>query len=142
VAGARGQKTSDRCEDVHGDSAVVDGAVRSAPYPAVVQLVRWVERRRNWYQFDGWCAARGLDPLALPAHRALNLIQYCIIEHVEDVDQRRRIVDELTGPLLTDERRRRQLAEQAPDEPPMPSWWDDDEDASASSIAAARQLGM
>lgn len=115
------------------------GGVRPPPYTAVVALLHWVSRRRNWYLFDGWCAARGIAPLELPACRALDLIFYYIIEHTPEED-RRGLVNSLTGPRLTDEKRRQQVAAQAPDEPPMPSWWTDDDDASMSSQLAAAQL--
>lgn len=56
-----------------------------------------------------------------------------------DEKEYRKLVESLTGPLLTDERRVRALAAQSPDEPPMPAWWDDD---GADDTTAATQLGL
>jgi hypothetical protein len=117
------------------------GAVWAPPYPAVIALVDWVGRRRNWYEFDGWCVSRGIEPLRLPGARALNLIQHFITSRLTDEKEYRKLVDSLTGPLLTDERRQRAIAARDPSEPPMPSWWDDD-DADESNMLAARQLGV
>lgn len=62
------------------------------------------------------------------------------MQHTPEED-RRALVNNLTGPRLTDAKRLKQMAAQASDEPPMPTWWDDDEEASSSSQQAAMQLG-
>ena len=121
------------------------GEVRPAPYPAVVALVNWVERRRNWFQFHGWCVSTGVADVArLRAADALSLIHFYLVKDMTDEKEYRKLSAQLTGPMLVSNvKRLRKIKERAPDEPPMPAWWDDDdEEASASSIAAARQLGI
>ena len=51
----------------------------------------------NWVEFDGYCSAHGLDAIALPVDRALNLYRYAILEHADE-KQREKITEALTPP--------------------------------------------
>lgn len=47
-------------------------------YAPTVALLNWAVT--HWAEFDGWCCARGIDPLELPSRRLVNLIRYFIME--------------------------------------------------------------
>lgn len=97
------------------------GGVRPAPYRAVFELYDAIGDGRGWHLFDGWCAARNVDPLELTAPRFLDLIHYFIIEHTEKTEDRKKITDRLTGRMST------QLQRVDDRGIPIPDWWDDSE---------------
>lgn len=43
----------------------------------------------NWDRFDGWCAARNVDPWALPAHRMLSLIFFWATQYADENELRK-----------------------------------------------------
>jgi hypothetical protein len=43
--------------------------------------------RDNWITFDGWAAARGVDPVKLPFDRFLNLIYFCATDDAEEKEK-------------------------------------------------------
>lgn len=45
-------------------------------YPAAEFLAAWVTADKVWPHFDGWCASRNVDSLALPWDRWLNLVYH------------------------------------------------------------------
>jgi hypothetical protein len=59
---------------------VGSGIDRGPPYDAVAGIYGFISERRHWHLFDGWCAARGVDPLALTTPRFLDLAHYWIVE--------------------------------------------------------------
>jgi hypothetical protein len=56
------------------------GRLRHAPYPVAVVLAGAVDGD-NWHIFDGWCAARGVDPRGLGWSRFLNLVYFFLLEN-------------------------------------------------------------
>lgn len=72
---------------------------------------------RNWEQFDGWCTARGIDAIALPADRACNAYLYAIRESADEKDLAK-IEEALTPPSTFKAGGR-------------PAWYGSDEEASA-----------
>lgn len=48
-------------------------------------------------EFDGYCSARGLDAIALPVDRAVNLYRHALFEHADE-KQRDKINEALTPP--------------------------------------------
>lgn len=38
----------------------------------------------HWQVFDGWAAARNVEPLTLPLHRFLSLIYYWLVKDADD----------------------------------------------------------
>lgn len=102
------------------------GAVRQAPYYAILVLSATFYRHEHY--FDGWCAARGVDPMTLPFRRLLNLIHYVVREMLAgDKDKTEEFERSLTQGVRADGR---------------PSWFSDDAEAAQSSLAAARALGL
>lgn len=108
--------------------------VRQPPYEAVELLSRIAGRQ--WHEFDGWCAARNVDPFELELARFLNLVYYA---HVRNLDQEKReefdrllkrVVEENKDRVITPTARR------------APSWFKGADGAAASSMEAARQMGF
>src|SRR5690606_29761534 len=58
-----------------------DGVRPGAPYGGSVALGQWV--REHWAEFDGWCAARGVDPRGLSAARVLNLAYHVLTRNLD-----------------------------------------------------------
>lgn len=56
------------------------GSLHKRSFQAVAELCYWIFERRTWAVFDGWCAARGVDPLALNCERFINLATYYAVE--------------------------------------------------------------
>jgi hypothetical protein len=52
----------------------------------------------NWREFDGWCSARGIDAIALPPDRAVNLYRFAITENADE-KEREKIEDALRPPV-------------------------------------------
>ena len=48
-------------------------------------------------EFDGYCSARGIDAIALPPDRAVNLYRHAIYEHADE-KQKEKIDEALTPP--------------------------------------------
>lgn len=110
---------------------MADGAVHRAPYDAVVALIRWITERRRYLAFDGWCAARGVDPGDLRVDRFLNLVTYYVAEvyivdgrpvNEKHADARRNVyanfaghLTETAAPAVADVERRTGIA--------PPSWF-------------------
>lgn len=82
--------------------------------------------------------SRGIDPLALPFDRFLNLVQYAIISNYDTVtfavDAEKYAVHTRDLTLL--------LTKGKPAAGEPPAWWDGDDEASRSGLIAARQLGF
>ena len=102
------------------------GAVRRPPYPAVLALTGGAID--NWHYIDGWCAARGIDPMRLSGRRFINLMYFIFRQGVEhDKKKLREFERSLTRGQRSDGR---------------PTWYQDDKEAAESSLAAARALGL
>jgi hypothetical protein len=62
---------------------VVDGgAGQRPPYWWIQRISTFVDA--NWIPFDGWCAARSVNPLTLSFPRLLNLAFWCWREWTPD----------------------------------------------------------
>ena len=59
----------------------------------------------EWHRFDGWCASRNVDPLALPLPRAFNLVYHWATQAM-DAEQRGNFDQWLAGPSQPDGSRR------------------------------------
>lgn len=68
---------------------MADGAGHWAPYWVAARLT--ATARHNWSMFDGWCASRAVDPLALPVDRFLNLVYYWLTRNANE--RRKREID-------------------------------------------------
>lgn len=99
--------------------------VRAAPYYAAFSLAGWAAA--NWNEFDGWCAAHGVDPLALTFDRLLNLVYWRMIQYADK--EKRAAIDLLLASAPDAER-----------DPDAPSWWVSDEHAYHSSMQATGQI--
>ena len=51
----------------------------------------------EWPRFDGWCAARGVDPVALPPPRLASLVYHWLTGHL-DRDKREEVDAQLWQP--------------------------------------------
>src|SRR5690606_29650813 len=128
------------------------------PYPEAVALGTWVGGK-HWPYFDGWCAARNVDPRALEWERFLNLAYYYLSG---DTKKQRDKVDSLLARATSqwNQVRMRELNRVAVPEPapiksdvdapqgkrkqrrlpaPPPGWGSPD-DALRSNMAAAQAL--
>lgn len=127
-------------------------AVRRSPgkrdFPTVEFLYQWATSDPVWPFFDGWCASRNVDHLALPWDRWLNLVYYfatrnaskedrdkfdtAIAEHVSAwyLKKARPVIEEARKqPQPKDGGRQRRL-------PPKPVGWGDDVSNTFNSKAA------
>lgn len=55
---------------------------RWPPYWVAARLA--ATARDRWTIFDGWCAARGVDPVDLPPDRFCNLVYYWLVRNAND----------------------------------------------------------
>jgi hypothetical protein len=55
---------------------------RGPPYEVVARLYGIADD--EWWAFDGWCAAHGVDPFRLPISRQCNLIYSWCLERIQD----------------------------------------------------------
>lgn len=69
------------------------GAVRAGPYETGVVL-GWIGA--HWLDFDGWCAARGVDPADLPFARGCALYLYSLRDGADE--KRNDEIDEALTP--------------------------------------------
>lgn len=118
------------------------GGLHGPPYGGVLRLYEWV--RGRWWDFDGYCTDRGIDPWGLPASRFLNLVHVLWRRTLPDEPGKEGMYtkDELDrdvmGPLteLT-----QPPAPVAGDDDPFavpgleaPPWWRGDEEAAMSGL--------
>jgi hypothetical protein len=83
----------------------------------------------NWTIFDGWSAARGVDPMALALDRFLNLMYFFATENAEE-DEKNKFDIQLYKPT---EKARLTGAALAPGSP----WSKENEEAALAGFAAA-----
>jgi hypothetical protein len=107
---------------------VARGAGVAAPYVRGDWLLVWIAS--NWTVFDGWCAARNIDPLSLPVRRMVALAWHAITEHANDD-----MMDEIEQAIAAHERL---LSGASIRQTGVPLWWNEaDVDAEAAAFAAA-----
>lgn len=86
--------------------------VRTKPYPRVAILLETVIGEKEWSQFDGWCAARNVEPLKLPFHRFINLV-YFHITRGRDEKGRKAVDDAISNAIRSWKREQASAALQA-----------------------------
>jgi len=47
-------------------------------------LFRVITEENPWFEFDGWCASKGVDPMVLSWHRFLNLVYYYLVRNRDE----------------------------------------------------------
>ncbi len=110
--------------------------VHPTPYAAVCDIFAWLTDGggRRWHLFDGWCAARGVDPLELTTPRFFDLVHFYLRQIVEKEEDRNRLDEQLTGA------RTGSLTRVDERGIPMPSWWTEDGDTMSTAQSQAWTL--
>src|ERR1700746_1167181 len=53
-------------------------------YGRIQVILNWIQD--NWVYFDGWCCAKNIDPITLPAYRLYNVAVLSLKEYLIDPD--------------------------------------------------------
>lgn len=123
-------------------------------FPAVAFLAQWATGADVWPYFDGWCASRGVEHLALPWEQWLNLVYYFAVRNASTEDKEKfdnAITDRVTGwnlrkskpaidAVMAKSNDVQPDAEQARKRAPKPAWYGDDKSNTFNSKAAFATL--
>lgn len=119
-------------------------------YPAVAYLTGWATAAEVWPYFDGWCASRNVDHLALPWDRWLNLVYYFATRNASAEDKEKfdnAIADQVTAWHLAKSKPAIEAAMSKPKDAkprrkraPKPAWYGDDKTNTFNSKAALTML--